>query len=80
VLHASHRILAFCLGVIAGACAVASVAAADEMETRRQGLEPYFHTYRPDGPGPFPAVLFVSGCLGFDYGSGPKTFADMASL
>jgi dienelactone hydrolase len=72
------RIIAFCLSVVVVACTVAAVAAADEMETRRQTLEPYFHTYRPDGPGPFPAVLFVPGCLGFDFGSGPKTFADMA--
>lgn len=72
------RILAFCLSVAAGVCVAAAVAVADDMETRRQALEPYFRTSRPDGPGPFPAVLFVSGCLGFDYGSGPKTFADMA--
>jgi dienelactone hydrolase len=72
------RILTLCLSLVVSACAAAAVASADEMETRRQALEPYFHTYRPDGPGPFPAVLFVSGCLGFDYGSGPKTFAEMA--
>ncbi len=38
--------------------------AADLAKIQKQ-LEPYYNTYRPDGSGPFPAVMMVSGCSGF---------------
>jgi dienelactone hydrolase len=52
--------------------------ATEDIDGRRQALEPYFHTYRPNGPGPFPAILFVSGCVGFAYPDYAPSFTDMA--
>lgn len=72
------RTAALCLSLLAGAFAATAGAATDKTEARLQALEPYFHTYRPAGPGPFPAVLFVSGCFGFAYGNSAQTYADMA--
>lgn len=61
------RIMAFCLSVVAGAC------------HRRDGGSSGRDGNAASGSRTlFPAVLFVPGCLGFDSGNGPKTFADMA--
>jgi dienelactone hydrolase len=75
----TSRLMAFGLSLAASLCVTWTMSlAADDNDARRQALEPYFNTHRSDGPGPFPAILFVSGCVGFDYGSWPKTVADMA--
>jgi dienelactone hydrolase len=73
------RLITFGLSLAASICFTWAIGvAADDSETRRRALEPYFNTHRPDGPGPFPAILFVSGCVGFDYGDYQKTFDEMA--
>lgn len=33
-----------------------------------------YRIFRPDGPGPYPAVVFVSGCSGFIPGFAPKAY------
>lgn len=63
--------------VLSQIAAATAVAADDDMVGRRQALEPYFRTYRPDGSGPSPALLFVSGCFGFASRSA-QSYTDMA--
>jgi|SRR5579863_576764 len=54
-------------------------AAADENASARiTALAPHFHTYRPDGPGPFPGLMFVSGCLGFAPANAPQAYTSLA--
>jgi dienelactone hydrolase len=67
-----------CLGILAGAGSTMAETVTKNIDGRRQALEPYFHTYRPDGSGPFPALLFVSGCVGFAYPDYARSFTDMA--
>lgn len=55
-----------------------TAAAADDMTARRQALEPYFRTYQPNGAGPFPALLFVSGCSGFAPSVAPRAYTSAA--
>ncbi len=69
--------LAIGLGLALGQVA-ASAVAADDMTARRQSLEPYFRMYRADGAGPFPALLFVSGCSGFAHGTSAQIYTAMA--
>ncbi len=69
----------FAIGLgLAAMQVVGSAIAADDMTARRQSLEPYFRDYRPNGPGPFPAILFVSGCSGFAPMRAPQSYTDMA--
>lgn len=35
-------------------------------------------TFRPDGPGPFPAIVFVSGCSGFAPSVAPNAYTSAA--
>ena len=44
--------------------------------THAAAAEP--RTLRPDGPGPFPTVLFVSGCSGFAPALSPKYYGQTA--
>lgn len=37
-----------------------------------------YRTFRPEGPGPFPAVMFVSGCSGFAPSLSPTFYAKTA--
>jgi dienelactone hydrolase len=53
-------------------------AAADDMAAQRQALEPYFRMYRPNGTGPFPTILLVSGCSGFTSSIAPQAYARLA--
>jgi len=39
-----------------------------------QGKEGGYEIFRPNGPGPHPAVLFISGCSGFSPGFAPKHY------
>lgn len=71
-------VLAVGLSLVLSQIAAATAAAADDMVGRRQALESYFRTYRPDGSGPFPALLFVSGCFGFAHGTSAQSYTDMA--
>ena len=73
----ARRWVAFAIGIVL-LQAAAGLAAADEMALRRQLLEPHFHTYRPGGPGPFPAILFVSGCGGFAADGTAQGYAGLA--
>src|SRR5215469_2847322 len=72
------RTAALCVSLLASPLTVSAGAATDKPEPRLQALEPYFHTYRPDGPGPFPAVLFAPGCYGFSYRDSAQAYADLA--
>ena len=72
------RAAVICLGILAGAYAGMAENATEDIDGRRQALELYFHSYRPNGPGPFPAILFVSGCVGFSYPDYAQSFTDMA--
>ena len=67
-----------CLGFLLGAIVAMTAAAADDLAARRKALEPYFRMYRPDGSGPIPAVLFVSGCLGFGPTTAPRSYTSLA--
>ncbi len=70
---------AFAIGLGLAALHVAASATADDDTTaRRQSLEPYFRDYRPNGPGPFPAILLVSGCNGFAPRTAPRIYTDLA--
>ena len=44
------RAAVICLGILAGAFATMAETATEDIDGRRQALEPYFHTYRPNGP------------------------------
>src|SRR5216684_6872317 len=69
----------FAIGLCLAAMQVAASAiAADDMTARRQSLEPYFRDYRPNGSGPFPAILLVSGCGSFAPRMAPQIYTDMA--
>lgn len=39
-----------------------------------QVTEGGYKIFRPDGPGPYPAVVFISGCSGFTPGFAPKHY------
>jgi len=52
--------------------------AGEDASARIKALAPDFHTYRPDRPGPFPALMFVSGCLGFAPASAPHAYTSLA--
>jgi dienelactone hydrolase len=69
--------LAIALG-LATTLVTAAGMADDDLRARWQSLEPYFRDYRPSGPGPFPAVLLVSGCNGFAPRNAPQIYTDMA--
>jgi dienelactone hydrolase len=60
------------------ATAFACGALADDKTAPIKALAPYFHTYRPSGPGPFPTILFVSGCLGFAPATAPHAYTSLA--
>ena len=45
--------------------------------TSRAADEPY-RLFRPDGPGPHPAVVFVSGCSGFAPAAAPNAYVHTA--
>jgi dienelactone hydrolase/quercetin dioxygenase-like cupin family protein len=49
-----------------------------ESETLQAALLPHYRIYRPDGAGPFPTALFVSGCSGFEHPRAPLHYAQMA--
>jgi dienelactone hydrolase len=55
-----------------------AAAAAEDISARLKTLVPYFHTYRPSGLGPFPAILFVPGCLGFTPRAAPPAYTRLA--
>jgi dienelactone hydrolase len=50
-----------CLTVMLPACAT-------DPATLQKRLEPHYRAQRPEGPGPFPAVLLVPGCGGISPG------------
>lgn len=50
--------------VVSSVLFVLSGCAIDPVALQKR-LEPHYRTVRPDGRGPFPAVMFVSGCGGF---------------
>lgn len=56
------RLVVYCL--IALSISVGSYAA-DKTEIREL-LSKHYRLQRPEGPGPFPAVMMVPGCFGFD--------------
>jgi dienelactone hydrolase len=70
--------MAVALGLAAGRLAPAPASAEDDMTVRRQALEPYFRMVRPSGIGPFPALLFVSGCSGFLPKLAPQFYTETA--
>lgn len=43
-----------------------------------QVTEGGYKIFRPDGPGPYPAVVFISGCSGFTPGFAPKHYKRVA--
>ena len=70
-------VIAVGLGLMLGQLAT-TVIADDDMTARRQALEPFFRTHRPSGVGPFPALLFVSGCSGFAPSIAPQAYTRAA--
>src|SRR5215831_7095890 len=70
-------VIAVGLGLMLGHLAT-TVIADDALTARRQALEPFFRTYRPSGAGPFPALLFVSGCSGFAPSIAPQAYTRAA--
>src|SRR5215472_10986692 len=69
-------VIAVGLGLMLGQLATTVIA--DDLTARRQALEPFFRTHRPSGVGPFPALLFVSGCSGFAPSIAPQAYARAA--
>src|SRR5712691_3890387 len=53
----------------------ATVADLDKLQKR---LEPHYRAYRPDGDGPFPAVMMISGCSGFTPSVAPTSYTAVA--
>jgi dienelactone hydrolase len=47
---------------------------ADENAKHRELLSKYYRLEKPAGTGPFPAVMMVSGCSGFDVEFGKKSY------
>ena len=47
---------------------------ADENAKHRELLSKYYRLEKPTGAGPFPAVMMVSGCSGFDVEFGKKSY------
>ena len=43
-----------------------------------QTTEGGYRTFRPDGPAPYPAVIFVSGCSGFTPSFAPRAYERIA--
>ena len=70
-------VIAVGLGLMLGQLAT-TVIADDDLTARRQALEPFFRTYRPSGAGPFPVLLFVSGCSGFAPSIAPQAYTRAA--
>jgi dienelactone hydrolase len=59
-----------CVGLIIAVTAIvflgmASPVLASDLTALQRRLEPHFRLRRPQGDGPFPAVMLVSGCSGF---------------
>ena len=57
--------------------AVASVIHADENTNHKEALSKHYRLEKPDGEGPFPAVIMVSGCSGFESEFGKKHYDDV---
>jgi dienelactone hydrolase len=51
-------------------CQTTSNDAASSPGTAKKELSSYMETTTPKGAGPFPAVMMVSGCSGFNFGGG----------
>ena len=68
------RVPMLVLGCLITACAAPAMSG---LGPRAQAPEPY-RTFRPDGPGPHPAVAFVSGCSGFAPSLAPKAYERVA--
>lgn len=49
-----------------------------DLATLQKRLEPHYRIQRPEGTGPFPAVLMVSGCGGFASSIAPTHYVQMA--
>ena len=66
-MAAASRLRSALAGVVigAGALATATLAGPDT---------PTYRQFHPDGPGPHPAVVFVSGCSGFTPALAPKSY------
>jgi dienelactone hydrolase len=70
--------IAIGLSLMLGQSAAVTIGAADDLPARQQALAPYFHMFRPSGRGPFPAVVFVSGCSGFAPSIAPHAYTRAA--
>jgi dienelactone hydrolase len=55
----------FCHPLSIVVCAIAGLSLGS-CARNLDSLSPHFKTLKPDGEGPFPAVMMVSGCSGFD--------------
>ena len=64
-------IAALCICLVFGSVAYA----ATESGTAKDGG---YRVFRPDGPGPHPAVVFVSGCHGFKANYAPTAYEQVA--
>src|SRR5262249_22310211 len=51
----------------------------EDLAAVQKRLEPHFRLKRPEGPGPFPAVIMVSGCSGFTPPESPAFFTRRAA-
>lgn len=65
-------------GLLVAAALAALPAEAADLTKLQKGLEPYYRLQRPDGPGPFSAVMMVSGCSGFTPDIAPTSYTRVA--
>ena len=64
--------------VLALALIAPALADAADFGKLQKRLEPHYRAYRPDGTGPFPAVMMVSGCSGFTPSVAPTSYTAVA--
>lgn len=56
----------------------APAAAPSGLARLQAALAPHYQVFRPEGPGPFPTVLFISGCSGFAHPRAPLHYDRIA--
>jgi len=66
------------LGLALLVIGIVTPTAAEDLTAAQKRLEPHFKLQRPEGPGPFPAVIMVSGCSGFTPSESPAFFTHRA--
>jgi dienelactone hydrolase len=79
--HGADMECRFLLAVIAAfALTAASAAAAERIDIPGRSLTLKARLYRPDGPGPFPAVVALHDCAGLDQRAAAQRYSQWAKL